>query len=353
VADRVFLHVGTPKAGTTYLQALLWGNRRRLAEAGVLVPGERPFEHNLAATAVRSGWRAERAATVWQRLQEQVEEHRGTAVISNEWFALAGPGRAREALTRLEGAELHVVVTARDLVSVVPAGWQETLKLGRGGGLDEFVAGLPQPRERWSYWTLDPAWVLRRWGADLDPAQVHVVTVPTRRDQPDLLWQRFASLIGVPDDVVDSGAGARANESLSVESARLLEVLGPRLRDAVDADGQVWSGYRWLRRYLSHSVLASRSGGRIGLTTAQFASIRERSRAAARELTDRGYHVVGDLGELNAATHDPMLRGPDQVPDHEVLEHAADLVADLLRDLRTTSDSGRPVPDNVEFSVDG
>jgi hypothetical protein len=349
VADRVVLHVGTPKAGTTYLQTLLWANREALAAAGTLVPGTRPFQHNQAAAAVRSGGRAPRVTETRNRLHEEVTRHPGTALYSNEWFALAGPRRAQEALAAFAGAEVHVVVTARDLVSVVPAGWQETLKLGRGGSLGAFIDGLERPRERWSYWTLDPAWVLRRWGGDLDPAHVHVVTVPPRRDDPDLLWRRFASVVGVPDGVVDTAAGGRANESLGVESARLLEILGPRLRAAVDADADMWSGYRWLRRYLSHSVLVPRKGGRIGLSAAEFDALRARSTAAAREIAERGYHVVGDLAELNAAAHDPRRRRPEDVPDREVLEQAADLVADLLRDLRATSDSGKPVPDNVEF----
>ena len=200
------------------------------------------------------------------------------------------------------------------------------------------------------YWTLDPAWVLDRWAGDLDPARVHVVTVPTRRDEPHLLWQRFASVAGIPDGVIDVSAGARVNESLSVESARLLEVLGPRLRAAVDADEHMWSGYRWLRRYLSHTLLVPRRGGRIGLSAEQFGTLRERSRAAAKELVERGYHVVGDLEELNAVPHDRSLRQPENAPDGEVLEQAGDLVADLLRALRATSDSGRPVPDNAEFS---
>lgn len=349
MADRVVLHVGTPKAGTTYLQTLLWANRTRLAEAGVLLPGARPFEHNQAAAAVRSGWRTPRFAAVWDRLHAEVMEHPGTALLSNEWFSLAGPRRAHEAVTRFGDAEVHVVVTARDLVSVVPAGWQETLKLGRGGSLAEFIQGLEPPGERWGYWTLDPAWVLRRWAAELDPARVHVVTVPPRRDGPDQLWQRFASVAGVPDGVIDVSAGARVNESLSVESARLLQVIGPRLRTAVDADEHMWSGYRWLRRYVSHTLLVPRQGGRIGLSEQQFGILRKRSRGVAKELAKRGYHVAGNLDELNAATHDGSLRQPEDVPDPEVLEHAADLSADLLRALRTTSDSGRPVPDNVEF----
>lgn len=350
MADRVLLHVGTPKAGTTYLQTILWANRPRLAEAGVLVPGDRPFQHNQAAAAVRAGGGAPRAAAVWDRLRAEVAEHPGTAVLSNEWFSLAGPKRAREALESFGDAEVHVAVTARDLVSVVPAGWQETLKLGRGGSLGEFLGQLDPPRQRWGYWTLDAAWVLERWGAGLDPARVHVVTVPVRRDDPHLLWKRFATVLGVADDAVDPDAGSRTNESLGVESARLLEVLGPRLREAVDADDDMWSGYRWLRRYLSHTVLAPRRGGRIGLSREQHDLLRARGEQAAKRLARRGYDVVGDLDELTATDHDPDLRRPEEVPDAEVLEQAADLVAELLRTLRATSDSGRPVPDNLEFS---
>ena len=126
-----------------------------------------------------------------------------------------------------------------------------------------------------------------------DPTRVHIVTVPPQRDEPHLLWQRFRLVAGIPDGVLDTSAGARANESLSVESARLLEMLGTRLRAAVDADEHMWSGYRWLRRYLSHTLLVPRKGGRIGLSAEQFGTLRERSRAAAKELAERGYHVVG------------------------------------------------------------
>ena len=282
MADRVILHVGTPKAGTTYLQTLLWANRTRLTEAGLLLPGERPFEHNQAAAAVRSGWRAPRAAGC---LGSPPRPGGGSSGDGRSQQRVVRAGRARtvprEALTRFGDAEVNVVVTARDLVSVVPAGWQETLKLGRGGSLDDFISGLEPPGERWGYWTLDPAWVLHRWAGEMDPARVHVVTVPTRRDEPHLLWQRFASVAGIPDGVVDVSAGARVNESLSVESARLLEMLGPRLRTAVDADEHMWTGYRWLRRYLSHTLLVPRKGGRIGLSAE---AVRDIARAQPRRL---------------------------------------------------------------------
>jgi hypothetical protein len=349
MADRLILHVGTPKAGTTYLQTVLWSNRDRLRDAGILVPGGSPLQHNSASTAVRNGWKAPRFAAAWSQLVEEIRWHPGTAVLSSEWFSLSGPRRAREALERLGDAEIHVVVTARDLTSVVPAAWQESLKLGSDTSLSDFIAALETPRERWSYWTLDPAWVARRWASRLDPGHVHIVTVPTSRTDPTLLWERFAGVVGVPEGIVDPDTGAQPNASLGVESARLLQALGPRLREAVDAEADFWSGYRWLRRYLAHTVLAPRGGGRIGLSAVEFKTLRTRSEAAVAELRSRGYAVAGDLAELTAARHDPSARSPEDVPEAEVLERAGDLIADLLRDLRRTSDSGEPVPDNREF----
>lgn len=351
MAEKVYLHVGTPKAGTTYLQGLLWGNQHRLRDAGVLVPGVRPFQHNLAATAVRSGWNAPRATPVWNSLVEELEAWPGTALISNEWFAAAGPSRAEEALQRLgaAGAEVHVVLTARDLTAVVPAAWQEVLKLGRSISLGEMINGLERARQRWSYWTLDPAWVLRRWSRGIDAARVHVVTVPTSRTNPHLLWDRFAGVVGIPDGAVDHALGARANESLGVESARLLQVLGPRLRDAVEARDGSDSDYRWLRRYVSHRILVPRGGGKIGLTLEQHDRLHRRSLEAVEKIRARGYSVAGDLAELTSARYDASRLLPEQVSDAALADVAAELAVELLRELRLTSDQRRPVADIGEF----
>ena len=46
---RVFLHVGLPKTGTTYLQQVVWANRDRLRSAGLFLPGFGHREHLWAA----------------------------------------------------------------------------------------------------------------------------------------------------------------------------------------------------------------------------------------------------------------------------------------------------------------
>lgn len=349
MAEKVVLHVGTPKAGTTYLQTLLWASRSRLRDSGVLVPGSRPFDHNQAAAYVR-GSSGPRVRAIWEKLVADIHAFPGTALLTNEWLAQASAEDAAQALRVFQGAELHVVVTARDLVAVGPAAWQETLKLGRSKSLPRFVAALDVPQARWSWWTLDPAEVLRRWGATLPESHVHVVTVPAERGRPHALWDRFAGVVGIADGVVDLDL-ATPNESLGVESARLLQMLGPRLRDAVGAEEDMWAGYRWLRRYLSHTLLAPRGGSKIGLAPEQFGILRARSEAAVATIRARGYHVAGDLADLVSVRQSPDAVRPGDVRDSDLLEVAGDLIVELLRELRTTSDEGRPVPDHNEFSA--
>jgi hypothetical protein len=43
--QRVFLHVGSPKTGTTYLQGVLWRNREALRRQGLLLPLDSVGDH--------------------------------------------------------------------------------------------------------------------------------------------------------------------------------------------------------------------------------------------------------------------------------------------------------------------
>ncbi|HEX6148601.1 hypothetical protein [Nocardioides sp.] len=342
MAERVFLHIGGPKCGTTYLQTVLWSSRDRLAEAGVLLPGTTMFHHNVAATWARTPRPRPRGARVWQRMLAQVEAHPGTAVYSNEWFTMADAAGASKVLEAFGDAEVHVVFTARDLLGVVPAAWQEKLKLGHGGSLGEFVDGLADPGQRWCWWTLDPAEVLQRWA--LPPERIHVVTLPAERGRPTELWERFASVIGIPDGVADLDA-ARPNESVGVVSARLLQDLGPRLREAIDHDDATWQEpYRWLRRYVSHELLVPRGGAPIRLDDDRWRQVRERTMASVEWLRSAGHDVVGSLDDLTALEPDPRAVSPESVTDAELLEASYDLCAALLGQLRRTADTDAHVP---------
>jgi len=333
MADRIVLHIGAPKTGTTFLQAVLFHNQERLADCGVLVPGSSRRDHGLAATGARQradGGRRED----WLRMVSQVRAWPGTAVISNEWFSMATADAAHRAVEELGPAETHLVFTARDFVDQVPAAWQETVKLGRSSSVDDFMASLHKQRGRWRWSVLDPVLALDRWRGDLPVDQIHVVTVPPRGSAPSLLWERFARVCQVSSDAFETLLD-QARESLGAESARLLQRSGPLLRQAVDADNGHWNeSYRWIQRYVSHQLLAPRGGSRITMRPCDVDALRERSSLTVKALAAAGYDVVGDLADLTSADPPAGARHPDDVTDAELLDVALPLAADLLGEVR-------------------
>src|SRR6476469_3668220 len=77
---RVVLHVGLPKTGTTYLQALLAGHREALREAGVLYPFVKPQAMFLGAVEVRGsrekfGLAEPEVAGTWAALCERAQSY--------------------------------------------------------------------------------------------------------------------------------------------------------------------------------------------------------------------------------------------------------------------------------------
>ncbi|HNJ78988.1 MAG TPA: hypothetical protein PKX56_06505, partial [Marmoricola sp.] len=131
MARRVMLHVGTPKTGTSYVQDVLLANQDSLAEQGILYPADRHDAHFLAALDLMQlpwGGLEEQAVGRWDQLAEQVRRWDGTAIISHEILGTASRGQVRRALTSLGTAEIHIVLSARDLARQLPAEWQENVK---------------------------------------------------------------------------------------------------------------------------------------------------------------------------------------------------------------------------------
>lgn len=336
MADRAVLHIGAPKSGTTYLQSVLWNSKDRLVAGDVLLPGGRRFSHTRAANAICAPVPAKRRPdgprATWERLLQEIHAWHGAAVLSDEWLVRANAEQAARAVEEI-GAPVDVVFTARDFLRQVPAAWQEELKLGNAVDLGEFVETLDQPG-KWSWSTLDPAEVLTAWADVLPPERLHVVTVPPSGAAPDLLWRRFAEASGFDPALGDLDV-SDANESLGVEAARLLELLGPELRSSLEVESAHWTvPYRWIRRYLAHELLVPVSGSRIGLDEAMSARIRLRTDSSVRRVHESHWNVIGDLSDLSAATVGPSDRLPTSVSEGELLAVALGLVPALLAEVR-------------------
>lgn len=331
----MLLHIGLPKTGTTYLQQVVWGNRDRLRAAGVLVPGFGHREHLWAALDLQERPRLARrhpdAPGAWQRLVDEASAWSGDVLITHEFLCGAGAEQASRAIAAFAGAEVHLVVTARDAASTVLAGWQESVKNGSTVGLDAVMAGQSAGGPEFSMQTWDLAGVLERWTPDLPAERVHVLVMPGAGQPREQHWRHFAEVLGVdpdayaaPDDAVNSALGI-----VQVETLRLVNRFLPKY--SAQERGT------WIRGYLAEDLLARQPRERGGLPEEQRARFEELDQAASALVSERGFHVLGDLSALSGAASGAQGRLPGTVSAEEIAESAARMVADIVADVRAST----------------
>ncbi len=313
MAERVLLHVGLMKSGTTFIQGRLNANRERLAEQGVLFPGPSWARHARAVSDLIGSKHAEEGA--WASLVEELRAHPGTAIVSMEYLGPISAERIRQVRDDLAGSPVHAVVTVRDLGRSVPAMWQETLKNRQSWGWSEYLAALQDGgdagRRFWRQQAADR--VVGRWAEVLGPEHVSVVTVPPPGAPGELLWERFCDVAGITGSTWDEAP--RANESLGVASALLMGRINEHVGDLALPE------YNKKIKALGKHVLVHRRRDEdpIGFTVPRW--LRKRSAAITAGIEASGVRVVGDLGELeplDVPGADPAAVGPEAQLDAAV-----------------------------------
>jgi hypothetical protein len=334
VADRVFVHIGLPKTGTTYLQGVLWANRDLVQSDGVLLPGVGHREHLWAALDLQERRnlrrRSPRAAGAWTRVRDELAEASGTGLITHEFFCGASREQAERLVADLAPAEVHLVVTARHAAGMLAAGWQEMVKNGGTARLDE-IPRKTSSRSEFSWRTWDLHGVLKRWGDVVPPERVHVLPMPRKGEPTDRHWRNFAGVVGLTSDYPLPERAA--NQSLGVVQVELLRRVNGQLEGF---RGPTDRG-RWIRGYLAEEKLAGQPGEPFGLDDDLIADCRQRAQRAVRLIRRRGFDVVGDLDALLVPDDLPVQRLVSSVSDAELVDAAGNLVAVMLADVRELS----------------
>ena len=352
---RVFLHVGSPKTGTTFLQQVLWSQRELAEQQGLRLPLGRFNDHYLASLDLRGlAGPPHPPATrgMWTRLVEDTAGWPGSSLVSHELFAAATAAQAREATTAFgPDVECHVVLTVRDLLRQMTAEWQEHVKHRSPWRFDEFVdsvrKGAPT-RSGWFWKVQDYVGLVERWGAGLPMSRVHVVTVPPVGSSSGLLWSRFAGLLGLDPDAFDTST-SRANTSLGLEQTELLRRVNVALGDRLPLPGPYPAV---VKQVLAHQVLAGRPGSPLRLEAADVEFASEQSALLADGLEASGVDVVGSLDDLRiddetarAATSSAGYALPD---DSALLEESIGVMSDLLVTLSQRTQRHRAATERVE-----
>jgi hypothetical protein len=350
---RVILHIGEPKTGTTFLQQVMWRNRPALAAQGVVLPGHHPQDHFRASQDLRGiqklpadpagAWTGE-----WDILASQAKQAPRVAVISHELFSAADADQAKQAVAALQPAEVHVVVTVRDMGSLLPAEWQETVKHRNSRGWEDWLEdvidreSVSPDRRQWWFWRVhDTLAILDLWSAHVPPERVHVITAAPREAGTSLLWERFASLLDVDPASVDLSR-ARANSSLGLPEIEFLRRLNAELPSEIPDWYYMWN----VKESLAHEALAARPvRGRLVLPEDRGAWAKEHAETLIGGLRASAYDMIGDLEELRPRPSAEPAMSPSDQPAQEILDAAVEASAALvLNQYRKAYPAAKPQP---------
>jgi hypothetical protein len=347
-SPRAVLHVGLPKTGTSFVQGVLRGNVEVLERHGVRLPddaktqgptqSQQLFLAVLYLTERSESWgrSADAGRRAWGRISTDVRRHGDTTVISSETLCLATDEQIRRILADLAGVEVDVVLTVRDPARQVPAEYQEGVKHGRRMSYPNFLdtvlseeepGGAKHSSTRRRFWNAqDPVAVLDRWAAHVGPDHCHVVTCPPPGADPTLLWSRMAQVLGVEDVAVEMPP-KEVNTSLGAVQIEVLR----RLNRRVNRQGNERVYGDVVKRLYAGTILRGQTGEKLRLPAGYADRVRALASGWVSQLTDRGYAVSGDLGDLVPET-----------PDHDadtrkgaakMLVSSLDATADLLREV--------------------
>jgi hypothetical protein len=219
------------------------------------------------------------------------------------------------------------------MATLLPAEWQETVKHRNARSWEDWLGdvidreSVSGDRRQWWFWRVhDTLAICRLWAQHVPPERIHVITTAPRGSDTGLLWQRFASLLGVDPASVDISR-ARPNTSLGLPEIeflrRLNEVLPPEVPD--------WF-YMWnVKEAVAHQALAARPrSGRLVLPAGRDAWAKEQAEILIAGLQESGYDVIGDTSDLRPRPVAEPGADPAGQPAGQVLGAAVAAAAALV-----------------------
>jgi hypothetical protein len=341
MAERVVLHVGAMKSGTTYIQSLLFANQATLADQGILVPGDTWWDQVNGVFDVLGRLKQGRidVSGSWQRLLDEIEPWSGTAVVSMEFLGPIPPAKIAAVVDTLRPAQVSVVLSARDLNRSIAAMWQETIQNGRWWTWESYLDGVERARPRpertpedvteagRTFWRQQNTVRLARHWRQAEVDDFRFLTVAPPGSPPELLGRRFGEVVGF--DASTLVPGPKSNTSMDAAAAEALRRTNAFLAQE-GLEFPLGSGLR--KNRLAKMVLAGRSRRdlMIGLPVSEW--VVEHARAMVASFQELGVELVGEWSDLDPAPVPGI--DPRTVADDEVIQAAEEGLGGLAPVLR-------------------
>lgn len=300
MARRVFLHIGTPKSATTYIQDSLWPNRHELRALGIQVPLAHQGSHWRVGIHARTlGIDGGRTFPVeFKRFLDRVNEWEGDIVLSTEILCAINPKQVKLFVESIPCDEVHVIITARDFVRQVTAEWQQHVKGGVSRSLEEFIADIRKRDSSLWFWKVqDLDAITRRWASVIPVERIHLVTVPKTSADPELVWKRFCGVLGVDPARVPPRNG-QSNVSLGFPQTESLRLLNRwRIENGMapgDAESKLYRSVKFF------APLRESKGPKIQIPVEDQEWAKSIGEEMVGNIQSRGVNIVGSVEDLDS-----------------------------------------------------
>ena len=326
MAERLVLHIGTQKSGTTYLQRVLQALSPSIRRQGVLYPlrlaGKKEiYNHEAAAYGLLGTaafpWvppvRAQAQEESWAGLIRKVQRWEGTVIVSGEALSVIDAHNAARLVDSLGVDDTDIIITARDLGRVLPSSWQQHIRNGRSTRFDTFLRQMEQRRgagdraERRRAWEVDPDhtfWRAYAIGSLVDrwaplANSVTVVGVPHRPTDRHALWHRFVDAVDLTEVLPDTPPEVdTVSANVGLTEPETLVLAG--LNRALDNGDLPEPQRRALRGQIIREGFAGRDqrGQRVRLPGEWVERVSTWAREDVNELLDTNARLVGEAEDL-------------------------------------------------------
>lgn len=327
MAERVVLHVGLLKTGTSYIQRRLSAGHAALADGGVLFPAWRDqVDAVIDVLDIQRRPRPDAVEGAFDRLVQCLDGWSGTGLVSMEFLGPAREVAIERIVSAFGSTPIEVVFTARDLNRVLLAMWQETAKNFGTESWSAYLQGVEEDsgagRRFWRQQRLGV--LIGRWASVVGIENVTVVTVPPPGSPTETLWVRFCDASGI-DPALCPPVSA-ANESVGAASAEILR----RVNEELSAWDVPWAAYSRVVKFgFAKEVLTALRAGEPALGMPAPDWLVRRSSSMRTNVAQTGVRVVGSLDDL-VPVEVPGTT-PADVPAEQQLATAVHALARILR----------------------
>jgi hypothetical protein len=235
----LLLHIGPFKTGTTAIQSAMREAAPALKKHGVTVTGLHRRNTRRAVLSITNNrglsGDAPPSPDLWKKLVRQVNRvQTPRAVLSSEFFCDASKQAATNVIEAVGPDRVHVVVTVRPLVKILPSAWQQYVRNRLTAPYDEWLDAMfnrepfrdPTP----SFWRRHRHDnLVAKWASIVGPDRVSVV-IADDQDREGLS-RAFEGLLGVPAGMLVPPPSVVTNRSLTAAEIELVRQINLHFKE--------------------------------------------------------------------------------------------------------------------------